>query len=71
MSRTHHVTLTDRTDRWRYTCPRGHRSWEPTNSHFWCRQCAHTHDTDPTFHRLRDRKTDQLIERSQIRLHQL
>jgi len=34
------VRIEDRMDRWRFTCPRGHRSWEPTNHHFWCQQCA-------------------------------
>ena len=63
-----HVTvrLTDHTDRWRFTCPNGHRSWEPTNSHFWCRQCANHWDVDPEFYHLRDRKTGQLLAREQI-----
>jgi hypothetical protein len=68
MAPAHHITLTDCIDRWRYTCPRGHRSWEPTNSHFWCQQCARTHDTEPTFAQLRDRKNDRRVDRAQIDL---
>jgi len=62
------ITLHSSQDRWRYTCSRGHRSWEAVNHHFWCQQCAQLHDVDPTFSDLHDRKTDQRIAREDIRL---
>ncbi len=63
------IRLADRTDRWRYVCPRGHRSWEPTNAHFWCQQCARTWgDVDPEFDALHDRKTGERIARSELTL---
>ena len=62
------VRIEDRQDRWRYVCPRGHRSWEPTNHHFWCQQCAASEDVDGVFHELRDKKTGANLERKQVRL---
>lgn len=68
MSSRTKVRLEGRMDRWRYTCPWGHRSWEPTNCHFWCQQCARTlsDDVEPEFYELRDRKTGDLISREEI-----
>jgi hypothetical protein len=62
------IQLNDETDRWRYTCPVGHRSWEPVNSHFWCAKCAQNYssDVDPEFDELRDRKTDELLARNEV-----
>jgi protein-arginine kinase activator protein McsA len=64
------IKLDDDADRWRFACPNGHRSWEPTNGHFWCAQCAKTFadDLDPEFSELRDRKTGELLERDEVRL---
>jgi hypothetical protein len=62
------VRIEDLTDRWRFTCPRGHRSWEPTNHHFWCQQCARRGDVDGVFHELRDRKSGDRFDREQVRL---
>jgi hypothetical protein len=62
------VHLTDEMDRWRFTCPRRHRSWEPTNHHFWCKQCAQADGLDGVFHELRDRRTGELIGREDVRL---
>nr|WP_226043550.1 hypothetical protein [Natrinema sp. DC36] len=64
------VQLERKTDRWRYTCPQGHRSWEPTNFHFWCQQCSRhlSDDVDPEFDELRDRRTGDLISREDIEL---
>ncbi|WP_240471132.1 hypothetical protein [Halorubrum tropicale] len=62
------VRIEDRQDRWRYVCPRGHRSWEPTNHHFWCKQCASGDEFDGVFHTLRDQKTGAELARDQIRL---
>ena len=62
------VRIEDRQDRWRFVCPRGHRSWEPTNHHFWCQKCAARDDVDGVFYELRDKKTDALLQRDQVRL---
>lgn len=62
------VRIEDRTDRWRFVCPRGHRTWEPTNHHFWCQQCAASDDADGVFYELRDKKTDELRPREEVRL---
>lgn len=61
------IRLSNESDRWRYVCPRGHTSWEPTNFHFWCAACARHHgDTEPEFDYLHDRKTGAEIERERI-----
>jgi hypothetical protein len=61
------IRLSNSADRWRFCCPAGHRSWEPTNNHFWCQQCAsRAVGPDPEFYELHDRKTDELIDRDQI-----
>ena len=67
MSTTIH--LEDETDRWRFTCPRGHRNWEPTNRHFWCQTCSRSHDdVDPAFDALHDAKTGESIHRDELEL---
>lgn len=68
MSEKTTVHIEDSSDRWRYVCPRGHRTWEPTNHHFWCQSCARADGVDGVFHELRDRKTDETHERDEIRL---
>jgi hypothetical protein len=62
------VRIECRSDRWRSVCPRGHRSWEPTNHHFWCATSARTDGADGSFHELHDQKTGELCERQHVRL---
>lgn len=63
------IHLENDTDRWRYTCPRGHRNWEPTNRHFWCQSCARAHDDpDPTFYELTDATTGEQLHRDELEL---
>ncbi len=62
------VEIENRQDRWRFTCPVGHRSWEPTNHHFWCQKCARRPDVDGVFYELRDQKTGELVDRKRVRL---
>ena len=64
------IKLESRRDRWRFLCPEGHRSWEPTNEHFWCATCARAHadDVEPSFDQLRDQKTDELLDRDEVEL---
>ena len=54
---------------WRYTCPRGHTTWEPTNSHLWCAACARYADgTDPEFWELHDKKTGETVDHHEVLL---
>ena len=62
------VRIEDEADRWRFLCPRGHRTWEPTNHHFWCQLCARRDDADGVFYELRDQKTDTLLKRDRVQL---
>ncbi len=62
------IHLQDESDRWRWVCPRGHRSWEPTNHHFWCQKCARLDGADGVFHELRNKKTGNLVKRDDLLL---
>jgi len=62
------VRIEDRQDRWRFVCPNGHRSWEPTNHHFWCQYCARSDAADGVFHELLDKKTGAELPRDRVRL---
>lgn len=62
------INLDDATDRWQWACRRGHRSWEPTNNHFWCAQCARTYGVDGVFHQLVNRRTRETFDREDLRL---
>ena len=60
------IRLDDETDRWRFTCPNGHTTWEPTNHHFWCASCARQRDTEATFAALRDRRDGRRLAREDV-----
>jgi len=62
------IRLEDETDRWQWVCPNGHRSWEPTNSHFWCVSCARHTDADGDFGQLRNKSTGEVHDREELRL---
>jgi hypothetical protein len=68
------IRLDEEADRWRWTCPKGHRSWEPTNGHFWCQRCAQVardhgdDDVDPVFYQLHDDASDETYSREEIDL---
>jgi len=65
------IKLEDETDRWQWTCPAGHRGWEPTNHHFWCAECARNSwddDVEPEFDELRNVKNGDLVERDDVEL---
>jgi len=62
------VRLDDRRHRWRFVCPREHRSWEPTNHHFWCKKCASHSEVDGVFYELVDRKTGKELSRTEVQL---
>lgn len=63
------VHIEDQRDRRRFTCPRGHRGWEPTNHHFRCHQCSRNDDVEATFTELRDRKTGTRWPLERVNLH--
>lgn len=49
------IDLDDARDRWRYTCPNRHTSWEPTNGGLWCHSCSKDPGIeDPHHHALYD-----------------
>lgn len=66
------IDLQDDLDRLRYRCPHGHCSWEPTNSHIWCKACADAAqqgvDVDPEHWLILDARTDEEIPWSAIEL---
>jgi Fe2+ or Zn2+ uptake regulation protein len=62
------VRIEDENDRWRFTCPRGHRDWEPTNHHFWCVTCARAEGVDGVFHELRDKTNGEHYARDEVQL---
>lgn len=68
MSDKQTLRIENQMDRWRFVCPRGHRSWEPTNHHFWCAQCARMKEFDGVFYELVDRKTGREYERDEVQL---
>lgn len=59
-------------ERYRWTCPRGHTSWSPTNSHLLCASCSRQSeqgdDVSPEWYELLDQKTGELVPYSQVEL---
>lgn len=53
---------------WEWTCPRGHRGWEPTNFHFWCSACSRIPDIDPEFQKIRSARDGRELDRGEIEL---
>ncbi|RYJ13399.1 hypothetical protein ELS19_05080 [Halogeometricum borinquense] len=68
MAKKRVVRIEDRADRWRYTCPQYHRTWEPTNHHFWCERCSKIDEVDAVFYELHDRKTGERLKRDEVQL---
>ena len=67
--------ITSHPEKWRYGCPtpREHTNWFPINGHFRCHGCAELRaagedSIEPEFDELRDKKTGELIPRSEISL---
>lgn len=57
----------DPVQRWRYRCPRGHTAFEPSNHHWYCGECARSHnDVDPEFTELLDARTGDVYERDAV-----
>jgi hypothetical protein len=57
-------------DRWKWRCPRGHTSWEPTNCHFYCTACADQasqgEPVEPTFEELTNQQTGETVPRDRL-----
>jgi len=62
----------DALDRYRFTCPRGHTTWDRTNNHIWCGSCRqegeHGADVDPEWYVVYDNKEDREIPWAQVTL---
>ncbi|WP_410764916.1 hypothetical protein [Haloferax sp. DFSO60] len=66
MSNTQVIRVENRTDRWRFTCPREHRTWEAASDHFWCQRCASAKDVDAKFYELKDKVSGELLSREEV-----
>jgi hypothetical protein len=55
---------------YRWRCPNGHTSWERTNSHGWCPQCAHQSenngDVHPEHWEIYDARNDETISYARL-----
>lgn len=48
--------------RWRWGCPAGHTTVEPTNGGVWCRSCSRDPSVDdPHHHELLDKRTGETV----------
>jgi len=58
--------------KWRYTCPRGHKDWRVVNHVLSCRTCRrHAQngaDVDPRFTQLVDQKTGDELPRDRVEI---
>lgn len=63
------IDTTDPGVKWRYTCPREHRTFEPTNGGIWCRACEMDDGIDRAhYHTIRDQREGELIDFDRVRL---
>lgn len=63
------IDTDDEIQRWRYRCPRGHTQFQPTNYHWYCVECARSHnDVDPEFDELVDKQTGEVYERDEVEI---
>ncbi len=57
------------TDKWRYTCPRGHTNWELCDSVIVCQSCPHGRiPGSVSYTVVVDRKTDTEVDVDEVRL---
>jgi hypothetical protein len=55
--------------RWRWGCPNGHTTLEPTNGGVWCRSCARDESIDdPHHYELLDKRRDELVDWARVEL---
>ena len=56
------IDMSSSTTRWRYGCPHGHTTIEPTNGGIWCRGCSQAVDIDdPHHHEVIDKQSGEEI----------
>jgi len=61
------IDIREESTRWRYGCPHGHTTVEPTNGGVWCRSCSRAADIDdPHHHELLDKQTGETIPWSAV-----
>lgn len=58
-------------EKYRYTCPRGHSSWDPCGNHLWCGECARQHarkdeEIETEYWELEDQVTGEAIPYSAV-----
>jgi hypothetical protein len=68
------IDRTNKADRWRYRCPRGHTNWAQTNSHLWCQSCRRQaeagEDVDPEWYEIVDERTGEKIPWSAVEVRE-
>lgn len=56
------IDLSRSSIRWRWGCPNGHTTIEPTNGGIWCRSCSQAVDIDdPHHHEVVDKQTGEKV----------
>lgn len=64
------VEIDRENERYRWACPNGHTSWDRTNSHVWCSECARQSengaDVEPEHWEIVDKKTGETIPYSAV-----
>lgn len=61
------IDTADPASRWRYSCPHGHTTLDPTNGGVWCQSCANNHDIeDPHHHAILDKRTGERVPWSAV-----
>lgn len=61
------IDTTDPASRWRYSCPNGHTTIEPTNGGAWCQSCANNPGiSDPHHNELVDKRTGETVAWSRV-----
>lgn len=57
---------------YRWVCPRGHTSWDATNSHIWCQSCRRAveagADIQAEHWELYDRRAERVVPFSAVEL---
>ena len=61
------VRLWVETERWRYQCPRDHRSWVPQQKSFYCNQCGIDDEiNEAVYSVLVDARTGEEVDREEF-----
>lgn len=61
------IDVSSGSTQWRYGCPHGHTTVEPTNGGIWCRSCSRDVDVDdPHYHSIVDKQSGEEIPWSAV-----